>query len=151
MAAGDGGEGNMVGENTEMKTLAEIIGTHLREQNGYSCIGLVSRVMDELGRPLPREILGYDLRADEWMALWRDNRAEAERMLQEGFASIGEAVEVSRVSTGDVILVRENTQGQIFPALYCGNGNALSAFVRTGHRVFRIGRDFVILSARRVS
>jgi len=146
-----------VGSHTEMKKkFADIIGDFLGKpfkaggqgKGGYGCLDACHAIAKALGKNVPDEYRGYDLTS--YVGLYQTDRQKANEMLLELMDHIGHEIPVNRKIAGDALIVKHGITGDLFPAIYVGGGNAVTAFEKTGVTVFRLDELNVPIKARRL-
>lgn len=93
---------------------------------GYDCVSLIHDFYNKLGIELPRQYGGFTLsnyaegiKQEDWPHL-----------LKTYLQDLGIIVDVNYMLAGDLIIFER--KGKVFPGIYVGNGNVLSAFERKG-------------------
>jgi hypothetical protein len=147
-----------VGKGAEMtkRTFADIIGEFIGQpfraggcgQGGYGCLDACHAIARALGKNVPDEFRGYDLAS--YVELYQTDRKKANEMLLELLDHIGREIPVNKKIAGDALVVRHGITGNLFPAIYVGGGNAITAFEKTGITVFRLDDMNVPIKARRL-
>lgn len=134
------------------KTMRRFIDKPFRKggtgKGGYDCLGLVAAVQEALGKPFPREFAGWTEK-DYWH-LYERSREEAEAMMIRFFDSFAVRVDDKRLMPGDIVVLRSAKNGWRFPAVYCGNGNCITALADLGTRVLQVTDHVPIVGAWRV-
>lgn len=118
-----------------------------KSQEGYDCLGFVSTFLKDMGKNFPFEHGEWNL--DNYSDFYTTDIEAAEAYMCEAFHTIGNEVKPERALAGDLIVVRHQN-GRLFPAIYCGNGNAIASFLRAGVRVFALKDGNKIVLARRL-
>lgn len=115
------------------------------DENGYDCFGMIYSWCNENGIVI-EPIDGWS--RENYHVRMMEEKEEAERILIEAFKSIGQHVDNKKILAGDIIIVKSGVSG-LFPAIFCGNGRAVSSFIIAGTRLFSL-KDIEIIMARRI-
>lgn len=125
------------------KSFAECVGSFLKapfkeggtELDGYDCIGLVGRIAQARGMIFPEEFGMWN--KENYHELYGKDPQEANETMIAFFDSFAERVNVDRIVAGDLIIV-EQSEGVMFPAIYTGAGNAVTSFIKNGVSIFHL-------------
>ncbi|MDO9593100.1 MAG: hypothetical protein Q7I98_07980 [Erysipelotrichaceae bacterium] len=125
------------------KCFAKCIGSFLKAPfkkggvgpDGYDCIGLLDALATELDLEHPIEFESWN--KDNYSDLYEKDPKVASEVMLRFFDSFAEKLDINRVVAGDLIVV-EQSDGVLFPALYTGSGNAVTSTIRNGVCVIHI-------------
>ena len=128
---------------THKKSFAEHVGGFLNapfkvggtKSDGYDCIGILEALTTKLNLKHPVEFEGWNL--ENYSELYQSDSEKALDVMLRFFDSFAKKLSLDRVVAGDLIVV-EQADGVIFPALYTGSGNAITSSIRHGVCVFHI-------------
>ncbi|OPY78297.1 MAG: NlpC/P60 family protein [Syntrophorhabdus sp. PtaU1.Bin153] len=118
------------------------------DNKGLDCLGFVYTFLTENGVTMP-DALG-EINKENYSQFYRENEDKADQALLDYFDTFGTEISPKAIIAGDVILVRHNKTGRLFPAIYGGNGIAVSSFIGRDVRSFAVGGDLPVVKARRV-
>jgi hypothetical protein len=119
--------------------------------DGYDCIGLDYAYLVEAGKAANLVINLGEWRLDNYHELdRRTDHTEAHQKLLEIFMANGREVPVGEQVAGDPVIIKDKS-GDLYPAIYTGNGNFMTAFKNTGVQTKKLEKDtFEIIMARRI-
>ena len=102
------------------------------------CINFVHDFLSEaLGRPVPDS--WGDLNTVNYLNRWRQNRQEVEQQLCQAVQAHTTASDPKHPKLLDLLVV-EIRNDCLTPAVYVGNGNAITCFIKSGVRVFNLDK-----------
>ncbi len=138
------------------KMFSEIVGKYIGKSfkagahgdGGYGCVDLIHALCVDLEKKVPNRFRDWDLK--NYVELYQTDRLKAEAVLLDLSKTLGEEVSVHELVAGDILICRQE-RGNLFPALYVGNGNAISAFTRAGVNVFKLDAKNKPICARRLN
>lgn len=109
---------------------------------GFDCMGLIHAYLTEMGTEnLVDEFRGITL--DNYTNFYLTDREAANQVLLDLFDVLGCPVDISASLAGDIMIVR-GAVDSLFPAIYAGNGNIMSAFADRGVRVVPLEQRQII-------
>jgi cell wall-associated NlpC family hydrolase len=135
----------MVGKNSSIrnkKTFAEItagfIGRPFRKggrskESGFDCVGFIYNFTLTRGKYFPDALGDIDLQ--NYPDFYTNHSDKIENALNDLFDSFGTEVTIGGKLPGDIMIVRHKN-GNVFPAVYAGNGNGIASFLNVGVRLF---------------
>jgi cell wall-associated NlpC family hydrolase len=142
----------MVGQDTKMifaRKMDKYIGKPFvcggTGDPGYDCFGMIYAWCQDNDITI-EELDGWT--RENYCHRMMEEKEEAERIMLEVFAKTGQPVDPGKILAGDILVLKGNSGG-LFPAIFCGNGRAISSFLTAGTRVFSM-KDIEIICARRV-
>ncbi len=123
------------------KSFAETVGAFLgisfkaggTESDGYDCIGLVGRLCQARGLVFPEEFEGWN--KDNFDLCFQQDPKKAVETMIRFFDSFATRLDINQIVAGDLIVV-EQADSILFPAVYTGSGNAVTSFTKSGVSVF---------------
>jgi len=114
--------------------------------HGYDCLGLVGRFAQRRGKYFPESFNDIDISNYKDVYLSDQNYI---KIMVDFFSSFAEEIDTNFISVDDLLLI-EQSNGQQFPAIYIGGCNAISSFIRSGVKIFRIDKDNAVKRAWRL-
>lgn len=109
---------------------------------GYDCMGLIHAYLSEMGTEnLVDEFQGITL--DNYTDFYLEDRETANQVLLNLFDVLGEPVDLTAFVAGDILIVQED-ENLLYPAIYAGNGNIMSAFAGLGVRVVPLEKRTIV-------
>lgn len=118
------------------------------EMDGLDCIGFIYRFYTDQGVTMPESC--EEANTENYKEVYLADENRADELLLKYFDSFGVEVKPGEVLAGDAIIIRHNRSKHLFPAIYGGNGTAVSSFIKAEVRAFAIGKSFPVIRARRV-
>lgn len=116
--------------------------------NGLDCLGILGAISTDLELQFPKEFNG--ITEENYYELYMKDRKNAEETLVAFFDTVGNEVSVNEIVAGDWLII--NQRGRLlFPAMYVGNGNAVTSSIKEGVKVFSIEYPNTVIMARRLS
>lgn len=113
---------------------------------GLDCMGLIHAYLTEMGTEnLVDEFRGITL--DNYTNFYLTDREAANQVLLDLFDVLGSPVDISAALAGDIMIVKDET-GTLYPAIFAGNGNIMSAFAALGVRVVPLEKRQIIKARR---
>ena len=146
----------MVGEITQMKTFAEVIGhfagkpaskKSFDDENGYSCLGFPYALYRDMGLNFPCTY--GDLTLENYNEKYEVRSEEAYKKLLEFAETVGVGVEPHQKVAGDFLILKDKA-GNIFPGIYAGNGQVTCCFEHTGIKTFSAEGKVTAIVVRRL-
>lgn len=131
----------MVGKSAGSMTFAELIGSCLDKpyakgavgDDQYDCLGLLASLYWKRGLVFPDQYKDWD--RSNYFIYYTEDPKGAVKTAIEFFDSFLDRV--SGKVAGDILLV-EQDNGTQFVAIYTGNGQAVSSFIRKGVHVLKL-------------
>lgn len=119
------------------------------EGKGLDCIGFVYKFFVDCGVQMPESC--EDATKDNYSDVYRTSDDRADELLLKYFDAMpGIEVHPMRLLAGDALVIKSMRTGHLFPAIYGGNGIAVSSFVDSYVRAFSISRVLTVVRARRI-
>lgn len=118
------------------------------DKGGFDCIGFVYRFYCDQGVIMPDHC--EDANEGNYSEIYRGNDDRADELLLKYFDSFGTEVNPFDVMAGDAIIVRHDRTKHLFPAIYGGNGIAITSFLNREVRTFSLTTKTPVIKARRV-
>ena len=134
---------------------AEIIGKFLGKkfkiggtsEGGYDCLGLTGRICQLRGLDFPEKFKEWDI--NSYAKLYQDDPDGSIDIAFDFFNSFAEKVDINRIVAGDILIMEQPKEKIRFLALYTGNMQAITSFIRTGVSVFPINEANICTHAWR--
>jgi len=114
----------------------------------YGCIELVVNLMRDIGKPLPDEIDGINVK--NYNDLVNEDIKKAQIIMLKAFRKIGKSANTKYPATGDLLVIFQKHKWGMFPAVYMGNGMAVASFIRRGVQAFNLDKWNRPIMARRI-
>lgn len=116
--------------------------------DGYDCMGMIHAYLTEMGTPgLIESYQGITL--ENYTDFYLNDRARANEVLLEVFDLLGAPVEDGAEVAGDIVVIRTEETGDLYPAILSGNGNVLVAIAGSCLNITPLGKKMRIVKARR--
>jgi len=120
-------------------TIKNFLGVPFKEggtsPDGYDCLGAVARICQKRDLNFPEEFGKWNI--ENYRELYKNGSKEYVPVMIDFFDSFAKRVNVNRIVTGDLLLIRQIDDTK-FPAIYTGSRNAITSFIRTGVSVFHL-------------
>ena len=131
----------MVGKGPEMmlaKIMKHFLGKPFKPgglgPSEYDCLGFVVAFCEMCGKNIPRKYAQYD--EQNYSESYLTNREAAETVLIEYFDSFAERIQPEYTIASDIILFKSERDRLLFIAIYLGNNQYASSFIKHGVRIF---------------
>lgn len=115
---------------------------------GLDCVGFIYRFYTDQGADMPASCEEADMQ--NYSTIYLKDEDRADELLLKYFDTFGVEVNPKEIIAGDAIIVRHSRSHRLFPAVYGGNGLAVSSFLRAEVRTFSIDKSMPVIKARRV-
>jgi hypothetical protein len=113
--------------------------------DAYDCVGLIYAFLKDSGKQVPDTFGCWDL--DNYYTLARGNKIREKAILRDWLESLGE--KVNNRLAGDLLLIQD-TNNILFPAIYIGNCRCLTVIRERGVSVLFLDNNFTTDSIIRV-
>lgn len=114
---------------------------------GWGCVGLCYDILKKLGKNIITE---YEGKSITNYKEWEDSvlPEEVDTLIKNAIMSVGKEISIKEVLPGDILMLE--IRRHVHPAIYVGNGNAISSFKNAGVTVFKIDKLNKAIKARRL-
>jgi hypothetical protein len=117
--------------------------------DGNDCIGFVHRFFTNMGVNMPDGVAEGN--KENYSEIYLSDPDRADELLLAYFDVMpGVEVHPQEVLAGDAIIVRHERYHHLMPAVYGGNGIAITSFLRSEVKTFSLDKKLPIIKARRV-
>jgi hypothetical protein len=126
------------------------------EKKGLDCIGFIYAYYTGLGIKMPSEFKldsGEIVNSKTYIKLFTIcGKGDRDFYVFKYYDLFGEEIDPSKCIIGDAVLIKNNEQPHLIPAIYGGNQISFACFVNTGVQAFACGKDInmPIIKARKV-
>lgn len=115
---------------------------------GLDCVGFIYRFYTDQGVQMPDSC--EEANRENYSEVYLADEDRADELLLKYFESFGTEINPRDILPGDAIIVRHNKSHHLFPAVYGGNGIAISSFLKAEVRAFSVDKRLPVVKARRV-
>ncbi len=117
--------------------------------DGFDCVGFLYRFYADLGVDMPESI--EEATKLNYSEIYLEDEDRADELLQRYFDIMpGEDVNIMEILAGDALIIKSEKNNHLFPAVYGGNGIAVSSFIASYVRPFALSSRLPVIRARRV-
>jgi len=117
--------------------------------DGFDCVGFLYRFYADLGVDMPESI--EEANKENYSEIYLKDENRADDLLQRYFDIMpGFDVNPMELLAGDALIVRNKKNNHLFPAVYGGNGIAVSSFIASYVRTFALNDKLFVIRARRI-
>ena len=129
--------------------LADITGRWIgSDYQDHGCLKFCYLFLQDLGRHPPKRV--GDWGVDNYTELVAADIRGAQRVMLKSFIKIGRRASARYPALGDLLVVNQKN-AVMFPAVYVGGGKAIASFIKKGVMVFRLDGANRVVLARRVA
>lgn len=117
--------------------------------DGFDCMGLMYRFYADRGVAMPDHV--EEANKDNYSEVYLADEDRADELLQKYFDILpGEEVNPMEILAGDALIVKNTKNNHLFPAIYGGNGIAISSFIGSYVRPFALSAKLPVVRSRRL-
>ncbi len=116
---------------------------------GFDCVGFLYRFYADLGVNMPDSI--EEANKENYSEIYLKDENRADELLQKYFDIMpGIDVHPMDLLAGDALIIKSTKNNHLFPAVYGGNGIAVSSFIASHVRTFSLTARLPVIRAKRI-